>query len=66
MISFLFLFLLQPQELRIIRPNLRKRPGYRPPPRRPTSLNRRNVYAGYFFHTFVLYFVLTNFGQDIA
>ncbi|XP_050588984.1 neurotrophin 1 isoform X1 [Bombus affinis] len=35
----------EPQELRIIRPNLRKRPGYRPPLRRPTSLNRRNVYA---------------------
>ncbi|XP_017791418.1 PREDICTED: uncharacterized protein LOC108573473 [Habropoda laboriosa] len=35
----------EPQELKIIRPNLRTRPSYRPPPRRPTSLNRRNVYA---------------------
>ncbi|KAF3429619.1 hypothetical protein E2986_08975 [Frieseomelitta varia] len=34
-----------PQELKIIRPSLRKRPGYRPPQRRPSSLNRRNVYA---------------------
>ncbi|XP_043523052.1 neurotrophin 1 isoform X1 [Frieseomelitta varia] len=35
----------EPQELKIIRPSLRKRPGYRPPQRRPSSLNRRNVYA---------------------
>ncbi|XP_017756095.1 PREDICTED: uncharacterized protein LOC108547896 [Eufriesea mexicana] len=35
----------EPQELKIVRPNLRKRPGYRPPPRRPTTLNRRNVYT---------------------
>ncbi|CAK9798076.1 Neurotrophin 1 [Anthophora plagiata] len=35
----------EPQELKIIRPNLRIRPSYRPPPRRPTPLNRRNVYA---------------------
>ncbi|XP_076643607.1 neurotrophin 1 [Halictus rubicundus] len=34
------------QELKIIRPNLRKRPTYRPPPpRRPSPTNRRNVYA---------------------
>ncbi|XP_078050798.1 neurotrophin 1 [Augochlora pura] len=35
------------QELKIIRPNLRKRPVYRPPPpRRPSSpTNRRNVYT---------------------
>ncbi|XP_076232481.1 neurotrophin 1 isoform X2 [Calliopsis andreniformis] len=34
------------QELRIVRPGLRKRPTYRPPPpRRPTSPTRRNVYT---------------------
>ncbi|XP_012349263.1 uncharacterized protein LOC105736941 [Apis florea] len=35
----------EPQELKIVRPNLRKRPGYRPPPRRPAPLNRRNVFT---------------------
>lgn len=39
-------FITQPQELKIVRPNLRKRPGYRPPPRRPAPLNRRNVFTG--------------------
>nr|XP_033335470.1 neurotrophin 1-like [Megalopta genalis] len=34
------------QELKIVRPNLRKRPVYRaPPPRRPSPTNRRNVYT---------------------
>ncbi|XP_031841326.1 neurotrophin 1 [Nomia melanderi] len=34
------------QELKIVRPNLRKRPTYRPPPpRRPSLTNRRNVYT---------------------
>ncbi|XP_076618905.1 neurotrophin 1 [Colletes latitarsis] len=36
------------QELKIIRPSLsglRKRPTYRPPPRRPSLTNRRNVYS---------------------
>ncbi|XP_076753938.1 neurotrophin 1 isoform X2 [Xylocopa sonorina] len=35
----------EPQELRNTRPNLRKRPVYRPPSRRPFPPNRRNVYA---------------------
>lgn len=35
----------EPQELKIVRPNLRKRPSYRPPPRRPAPLNRRNVFT---------------------
>ncbi|XP_054002388.1 neurotrophin 1 [Hylaeus anthracinus] len=33
------------QELKIVRLGLRKRPTYRPPPRRPASTIRRNVYA---------------------
>ncbi|CAL7951869.1 unnamed protein product [Xylocopa violacea] len=35
----------EPQELKNVRPNLRKRPIYRPPSRRPLPPNRRNVYA---------------------
>ncbi|XP_076162937.1 neurotrophin 1 [Ptiloglossa arizonensis] len=33
------------QELKIVRPGLRKRPTYRPSPGRPSSTNRRNVYT---------------------